>query len=165
MPEEREIRGNGKMWNETKTGAFPGSPKLINYLRMQRHGRWQNSILLQEPRLALDVTKDWKVQRRRKDVSFKRSSYLKQPGIDEPWSTSLYYQLPWHPWSTAHKAMFYHHCFMWAPVSSHQLPLKNPQSLLLICILSSKLVPPASKFFFTSTLNISSTVHTSTPFY
>lgn len=59
------------MWNGAKTGAFPGSPGLINYFWMQRHGRWHTSIL-QELMLAIVVNKDWRALRRGKDVSFKR---------------------------------------------------------------------------------------------
>lgn len=71
MLEEREVWGDGKMWNGAKTGAFPGSPGLINYFWIQRHGRWHTSIL-QELMLAIVVTKDWRALRRGKDVSFKR---------------------------------------------------------------------------------------------
>ena len=172
MPEEREIWGIGKMWTETKTGAFPGSPRLISYLQMQRHGRWHTSILLQEPMLALDVTKDWKVQRRQKDVSFKR-----QQLFETTWDRGALINLPLLLATLASvvyctQGYVLPHCFTWAPVSIQtrapvsiqQLPLKNLQRLPLTCTLSSKLVPSLKVLFHFCSQYFLNNAHSS-PFY
>lgn len=159
------------MWNGAKTGAFPGSPGLINYFWMERHGRWHTSIL-QELMLAIVVTKDWRALRRGKDVSFKRQQ-LSETTWDRwdlinlplllatlastvyPTQGSILPQLGLHCLFLFHVGLCFH-----SPTST-QKPLK----VSLTCTMSSKLVPPASKFFCTFSLYISSTMHANTPFY
>lgn len=160
------------MWTETKTGAFPGSPRLINCLRMQRRGRWHTSILLQELMLALDVTKDWKVQRRRKDVSFKRQqlsettwdrgALINLPLLLATLASVVYcaqgYVLPplFHVGTCFHSDMG--SCFHSATAT------QNLQRLPLTCTLSSKLVPSLKVLFHFCSQHLLNNAHSS-PLY
>lgn len=151
--------------------AFPVS---VTSLWMQGMGDEHISIYSQELMLATDVSKDWRIIRRRTRASFNREQLSERTWNKYVymWSTSLCYELLWQPGSTPMQcyilfAQFGSHCLFLFHVGLFCChTIASTQKLLKAStyVHQELQTPQPQNAFFAVTLNISSTMCTNTLF-